>query len=337
MRKAVGSPTWIAPEQVVGVRGDSAQRHLRHRRDAVRDGHGRAALRLANHRRRPAPAPVDDARPPRPALPDLPEWLQEVILRCLEPEAAQPHPLGRTPGLRPGGTRSRCHSPSAGGACAGLACRCISNAGSRPPACTTSPAPLPTRQIEVHPHGRRAARRRDRHLRCALAARGGGALAGHTPGRASARVSVISPSASSASDSERSETTLRRQHLARLKQWATGWICHAQRQLPCAGVRRRGPGPRYAEANRVSMMILGAATHGLQLQRFVATLPHARGATRPATVISSWSSSSCRSSSTCSRHQQPPSRGTPGHRPALHRATAGCALPRARAAAQRQV
>ena len=30
--------------------------------------------------------------PPRQYRPDLPEWLQEVILRCLEPEAAQRYP-----------------------------------------------------------------------------------------------------------------------------------------------------------------------------------------------------------------------------------------------------
>ena len=30
---------------------------------------------------------------------------------------------------------------------------------------------------------------------------------------------------------------------------------------------------RYAETNRVGMIVMGAATHGLQLQRFVATVP----------------------------------------------------------------
>ena len=42
---------------------------------------------------------------------------------------------------------------------------------------------------------------------------------------------------------------------------------------------------RYAEANRVSMMILGAATHGLQLQRFVATVPMRVARDAPCTVI----------------------------------------------------
>ena len=30
---------------------------------------------------------------------------------------------------------------------------------------------------------------------------------------------------------------------------------------------------RYAEGNHVSMIVMGAATHGLQIQRFVATVP----------------------------------------------------------------
>lgn len=42
---------------------------------------------------------------------------------------------------------------------------------------------------------------------------------------------------------------------------------------------------RYAEGNRVGLMILGAATHGLQLQRFIDTVPIRVAREAPCTVI----------------------------------------------------
>jgi nucleotide-binding universal stress UspA family protein len=42
---------------------------------------------------------------------------------------------------------------------------------------------------------------------------------------------------------------------------------------------------KYAEGNQVSMVILGAATHGLQMQRFVATVPIKVAMEAPCTVI----------------------------------------------------
>ena len=42
---------------------------------------------------------------------------------------------------------------------------------------------------------------------------------------------------------------------------------------------------RYAEGNHVNMIILGAATHGLQMQRFVATVPIKVAMEAPCTVI----------------------------------------------------
>jgi serine/threonine protein kinase len=94
LRKAVGSPAWMAPEQVVGVRGD-----LRSDIFAI----GVMLYELATGEL-PFGAPTTTAacasacgwRPRRRAhRPDLP-WLQEIILRCLEPEAAQRYPRPRT-------------------------------------------------------------------------------------------------------------------------------------------------------------------------------------------------------------------------------------------------
>jgi nucleotide-binding universal stress UspA family protein len=42
---------------------------------------------------------------------------------------------------------------------------------------------------------------------------------------------------------------------------------------------------RYAEGNHVTMILMGAATHGLQMQRFVATVPIKVAMGAPCTVI----------------------------------------------------
>ncbi len=287
MRKAVGSPTWIAPEQVVGVRGD-----LRSDIFAI----GVMLYEMATGEL-PFGSPTTDAglrqrlwmtpAPPRQHRRDLPEWLQEVILRCLEPEAAQRYPSAahlafdlanpeQVPlterGRRLRGPGLRVHFK-----------RWIKAAGMH-----YQPSPLPTRQIEEVPILMVAVPHDDVTDATLYSLREAAARSlGIRPGARLACVSVISPSASSASDSERSETTLRRQHLARLKQWATG--LDLSRHSASYHVLESGDVAqalvRYAEANRVSMMILGAATHGLQLQRFVATVPMRVARDAPCTVI----------------------------------------------------
>ena len=287
LRKAVGSPTWIAPEQVVGVRGD-----LRSDIFAI----GVMLYEMATGEL-PFGSPTTDAglrqrlwmtpAPPRQHRPDLPEWLQEVILRCLEPEAAQRYPSAahlafdlanpeQVPlterGRRLRGPGLRVHFK-----------RWIKAAGMH-----YQPSPLPTRQIEEVPILMVAVPHDDVTDATLYSLREAAARSlGIRPGARLACVSVISPSASSASDSERSETTLRRQHLARLKQWATGLDLSrhsaSYHVLESSDVAQALV--RYAEANRVSMMILGAATHGLQLQRFVATVPMRVARDAPCTVI----------------------------------------------------
>jgi serine/threonine protein kinase len=92
LRKAVGSPAWIAPEQVVGVRGDP-------RSDIFAVGVMLYQL-CTGHLPFGAPQTAAGLRqrlwvdpiPPRKTKPDLPPWLQEVVMRCLEPEAAQRYP-----------------------------------------------------------------------------------------------------------------------------------------------------------------------------------------------------------------------------------------------------
>lgn len=110
---------------------------------------------------------------------------------------------------------------------------------------------------------------------------------GIRPGARLACVTVISPSASSATRHERSETTLHRRHLARLKQWSAtlnlsghSASCHVLESGDVAQAIIR-----YARGNQVTMIIMGAATHGLQMQRFMDTVPIRVARDAPCTVI----------------------------------------------------
>ena len=92
LRKAVGSPTWMAPEQVVGVRGDP-------RSDIF-------ALGVILYELATGELPFGDPQtqgglrqrlwmkpaPPQQHRPDLPDWLQEIILRCLQAQSQDRYP-----------------------------------------------------------------------------------------------------------------------------------------------------------------------------------------------------------------------------------------------------
>jgi serine/threonine protein kinase len=287
MRQAVGSPAWIAPEQVVGVRGDP-------RSDIFAIGvmlyelatgelpFGAPTTR-GGMRQRLWMAPT----PPRRHRADIPPWLQEIILRCLEPAASNRYPSAahlafdlanpeqvllteRSERVR--GTPWRTHLK-----------HWVRAAGMH-----YQPSPLPAQQIEDTPILMVAVPHADvtdatlYSLRQAV-----GRSLGIRPGARLACVTVISPSASSTSDSERSETTLHRQHMARLRQWAQGLDLAGHpvsyHVLEASDVAQALV--RYAAANHVSMMILGAATHGLQMQRFIATVPMRVARDAPCTVI----------------------------------------------------
>ncbi|AFU44285.1 protein kinase [Acidovorax sp. KKS102] len=287
MRQAVGSPAWIAPEQVVGVRGDP-------RSDIFAIGVMLYELATGEL---PFGAPTTSGgmrqrlwmtpAPPRKHRADIPPWLQEVILRCLEPEAASRYPsaahlafdlsnpeqvLITERGERTERTPLRTHLR-----------RWLRAAGMH-----YTPSPLPSQQIEDTPILMVAVPHADvtdatlYSLRQAV-----GRSLGIRPGARLACVTVVSPGASSTSDSERSETTLHRQHMARLRQWAQGLDLtgHAvsYHVLEAGDVAQALV--RYAASNHVSMMILGAATHGLQTQRFFATVPMRVARDAPCTVI----------------------------------------------------
>ena len=228
-----------------------------------------------------------DPKPPRALRPDLPEWLQEVILRCLEHEAAQRYPSAAhlafdlshpdqvkvTPrGQRTQGTGFKEHLK-----------RWLKAAGKH-----YQPSPMPTHQIDEVPILMVAVPHHDvtdatlYSLRQAVAR-----SLGIRPGARLACVTVISPGDTSSTESDKSETHVHRRHLTMLKQWAqpldlsghqTSYHVLESNDVALALVR-------YAEGNHVSMIVMGAATHGLQMQRFVATIPIKVAIDAPCTVI----------------------------------------------------
>ena len=110
---------------------------------------------------------------------------------------------------------------------------------------------------------------------------------GIRPGARLACVTVISPSETSSTDSARSESTLHRQHLTRMQHWAQG-LDLDDHQASFHVLEARDVAEallQYAEGNAVNMVIMGAATHGLQMQRFVATVPIKVAMHAPCTVI----------------------------------------------------
>ena len=286
-RHAVGSPAYMSPEQVVGVRGDP-------RSDVFAIGVMLYELATGEL---PFGAPSSkgglrqrlwmDPRPPRALRPDLPEWLQEVILRCLEPVAAERYPSAAhlafdltqpeqvqvtERGRRLKGTGFRTHFK-----------RWLRAAGAQ-----YQPSPLPTRVIDEVPilmvavphhdvtdatlYSLREAVRRSLGIR---------------PGARLAVITVVAPGAASSTDASRSETAQHRQMLTMLKTWAQG-LPQERHQISYHVMEDSDPSEailRYARANHVSMIVMGAATHGLQMQRFVATVPIKVAMDAPCTVI----------------------------------------------------
>ena len=287
LRKAVGSPAWIAPEQVVGVRGDP-------RSDIFAVG---VMLYQLCTGELPFGAPQTqgglrqrlwvDPVPPRKLKPELPEWLQEVVLRCLEPEAAQRYPSAAhlafdlshpdqvtitERGRNIAGTRFRTHFK-----------RWLKAAGMH-----YKPSPIAAQQIEEVPIVMVAVPYKDvtdatlYSLRQAVARSLGTRL-----GARLACVTVISSGLTSTSDEDKSETQVHRRYLTTLRQWAQP-LDHPGHQTSFHVLESGDVAQAlldYARGNHVSVIVMGAATHGLKTQRFVATVPIKVAMEAPCTII----------------------------------------------------
>lgn len=287
LRKAVGSPVWIAPEQVVGVRGDP-------RSDIF--AIGVMLYEWVTHAL-PFGSPQTpgglrqrlwmDPKPPRQRRAEVPEWLQEVILRCLEPEADNRYPSASHLGfdlLNP----DQIHVTERGRRTEGTGFKIHFKRWFKAAGMHYQPSPLPAQQIDQVPilmvalpyedvsdatlYSLREATQRSLGLR---------------PGARLACVTVISPSNTSSTETLKSETNVHRQHLSRMQQWAQT-IDLRDHQMSCHVLESGDIAQallRYAEGNSVNMIIMGAATHGLQLQRFVTTVPIKVAMAAPCTVI----------------------------------------------------
>ena len=287
LRLAVGSPAWIAPEQVVGVRGDP-------RSDIFAMGVmlyelATGELPFGNPQ---TPGGMRqrlwmDPTPPRRLRDDLPPWLQEVMLRCLEPEAAKRYPSAAhlafdlehpeqvkvtQRGKQLQGTSFFTHLQ-----------RWFKAAGMH-----YQPSPLPSQQIEEVPIVMVAVPHHEASDATLYSLRQAVARSlGLRPGARLAVVTVISPNQTNATENDKSETSVHRQYLSMLQQWAQPLDLEQHQTsfhvLEASDVAHALV--RYAEGNHVSMIVMGAATHGLQLQRFVATVPIKVAMEAPCTVI----------------------------------------------------
>ena len=287
LRKAVGSPAWIAPEQVVGVRGDP-------RSDVFAIG---VMIYQLCTRELPFGEPQTaaglrqrlwmDPPPPRKLKPDVPAWLQEVILRCLEPEAAKRYPSAAhlafdlshptqvqitARGTNVTGTKFTTHFK-----------RWVKAAGMH-----YQPSPVPSQQIDEVPIIMVAVPHKDvtdatlYSLRQAVAR-----SLGTRPGARLACVTVISSGQTSATEEEKSETNVHRRYITALHQWAQP-LDQSGHQVSCHVLESGDPAQAlldYARGNNVSVIVMGAATHGLKTQRFVATVPIKVAMDAPCTVI----------------------------------------------------
>jgi nucleotide-binding universal stress UspA family protein len=228
-----------------------------------------------------------DPTPPRKLNPDVPTWLQEVILRCLEPEAAKRYPSAAhlafdlmhptqvqitARGTNVTGTKFTTHFK-----------RWLKAAGMH-----YQPSPVPSQQIDEVPIVMVAVPHKDvsdstlYSLRQAVAR-----SLGTRPGARLACVTVISPGQTSASEEEKSETNVHRRYLTALHQWAQP-LDHTGHQISCHVLETGDPAQAlldYARGNNVSVIVMGAATHGLKTQRFIATVPIKVAMDAPCTVI----------------------------------------------------
>jgi len=83
------------------------------------------------------------------------------------------------------------------------------------------------------------------------------------------------------------EPAMHRYHVGQLRQWARG-LDIADRQLSFHVLQAddvAGALLAYAHTNHVSLIVMGAATHGLALQRWIPTVPARVAAEAPCSVL----------------------------------------------------
>lgn len=287
LRPAVGSSVWMAPEQVVGVRGDPrsdifaigvmlyelATRELPFGNPQTRGG----------LRQRLWMDPV----PPRALRPDLPEWLQEAILHCLQSDAGRRYASAAHLALDLSDPAQIAVTElgrrlKATGFWAHLK-RWLRAVGK-----DYRPSALPSRQIDAAPIIMAAVPHRDVSDATLYSLRGAVMrVLGTAPGARLACVTVIDPAEVDGSDTRTSETTVHRRYLGMLRQWAQP-LGLDSRTLSFHVIESGDVAQallHYARGNQAGIIVMGAATHGLQMQRLLATVPIKVAMAAPCTVI----------------------------------------------------
>jgi nucleotide-binding universal stress UspA family protein len=263
LRRAVGSPAYLSPEQVLGVRNDP-------RSDQFALGvmlYEMATGELPFGAPRSVSGLRDrlwlEPRPPRALVPDLPPWLQEVILRALEPLARARYPsvsqLGadlRHPGQvmvgERGARRRRAgllpHLRRWLGA-AGREGEILAAAPSR----QLEQAPIVVAAVDVeHLHDEM-----QRALQTAVAR-----VIANAPGARLSAVAIIRPTAAiDGADDQASASAIHLDRLARLRHWIEPLALPPERfsvHVIESGDKARAL-LEYARGNQASLIVLGAA------------------------------------------------------------------------------
>ena len=270
MRQPVGSSAVLAPEQIVGIRGDM-------RSDLYALG---VLLYVMATKRFPFGMPKGDAAlkrrmwtfpaPIRKLRPDLPAWFQEIVFRCLQPLAADRyqsaaqlvfdlrHPMN----MKIGALGERVEGP-------GLSVRLSRllhylRRGYRPSDQAGKDTPLAPIVLLAINHADDSEPVRRQLGEAAKRAMGG------LSGSRLALVTVVHPDDISQSEDQRSHTEVQRRHLSMLRQLA-GQLgvdspltsCHVLEGSSVASTL-----VRYAESNHVNTIVLGIGNPGNQVQRW---------------------------------------------------------------------
>jgi nucleotide-binding universal stress UspA family protein len=279
LRTTVGSYAWIAPEQVVGVRGDP-------RSDVF-------AIGVMLYEMCTGELPFGNPQtkgglrqrfwmqptPPREPNAQVAEWLQEIVLTCLQARAEERYASAALLAfdlMHP----DQVNVTERGRANRGpgfwvQAARWVS--------VDYTPSAVPDRALAQVPIVMVAVPHNDvteatlEALRQAVE-RG----LGNRPGARLACVTVVAPDAAASR-----EVVVHQQLLTYLRDWAArvklGDHLATYHVLESDDVAQALLA--YAEGNHVNLIILGAATHGLQLQRFVSTVPIKVAMHAPCTVM----------------------------------------------------
>lgn len=287
MRQPVGSPPSLAPEQIVGQRGDL-------RSDIYALGvllyvmltglfpYGMPKGAVALSRRI-----WDDPVPLRQHRPDLPPWIQEVIGRCLKPKAADRYQsaahlvfdLKHPQQVRVGsyGTQTRQRS-------AWQRLRSwidFMRLGYQPSQSPSKADVMPPIVLLALNHADPS--EQVRHLLGESAKRAMGSL----PGARLALVTVLLPRDISEQDDQRSRTEQQRRHLIKLRQLADQLgvdlpmtSCHVLEGAQVASTL-----VKYAEANHVNTIVLGSGKPDGPLQAWTHSVAVKVAMYAPCTVV----------------------------------------------------